>query len=193
MRDTDWRFHARCGNLARSGEADPEWWHTGAGALSGENRKAVRHCLDCPVRVRCRDDALALARSDRRPVSTILGGWVWREMSLLPSPGDEDLAEEVPGYDPAGRPRRSRIALDGRLFASARDYLDGVASDEVCRRHDVDQSSMRQGALILLGAPELVDDVEAGLMSIVAAMEVARSRMPEGRVQLRPAGSAVAR
>jgi hypothetical protein len=98
MPDQNWRADALCAQLIGPDVMDPkpDWWHVGAGTISGENQRAARHCLDCPVRIQCRDDALALAAQDRRPNGTILGGWVWRATTFVPAPGDEDLAALVP-------------------------------------------------------------------------------------------------
>lgn len=52
-------------------EYDPEMWTLSAGGLTWLNKKALRICGVCPVRRRCRDDALDFGRT----MGMIFGGW----------------------------------------------------------------------------------------------------------------------
>lgn len=164
----DWRARAAC---ARPG-TDPAWWDSAPGGDSGNpgrhNRIAVDTCHTCPVRVDCRDDALAYIDRGNRLVATIVGGWRFDTHGRpRPHPDDWDLAEaraelrrqELPprgGAKP--QPDRARNYL-----AAGRAVLGGEDPEVVAARHGLATSTIRQAAsLVRFAPPGLLDQVEAG-------------------------------
>jgi hypothetical protein len=179
--DNDWWRRSLCAERGRDREA----WVTAHGGLTADNREARRLCdQECPVRTACRDDMLNPRTP--RPCQEIRAGWWWKATGQ-PDPNPDDahlLPPSASGAPPkpsrnasrTGRAHQQRMESVQRLLNAGRMRLAGESAAAVALRCGYRTQTVHGAARILLYGADLVPLLEAGRMTIDAALQVVRER-----------------